>query len=584
AGLKVGEIQSIESANYGLCMSANLSDVLTIEFDVQAGLFTSTALAQLMGHLKQLLLSFAASNQALLSQVVILSDDEAHYLTHTLNDTQCDYPHDQCLHQLFERQVAKTPDNVALVFEGETLSYDGLNQRANQLAHYLRSQGIATQSQVGVCLPRGPDMVVAILAILKAGGAYVPLDTALPINRIQAQVSATQLQYTLANEQTMADLAEVTFSPRPQSTVLSTTPFITIDPSLFEGQLTTNIDPQTIGLSAHDLAYIVFTSGSTGQPKGVMVEHHMMSLRLAGWQQTLNLAELQPNVLQMANIAVDICLGDMLKALCHGGKLVLCRQETLLSGEGLYQLIMREQITFGDFVPALLRILMQYLEQSGHKLTTLAQILVGSESWYGRDLQRLQQVIGAQARCFNVYGQTESIVDVTLCDVTDKKLVGSDVLPLGQALANTALYVLNEQQQLQPLGVEGELYISGLGLARGYVNQPGLSAEKFIDDSLCSVNNHSSDRVRMYKTGDQARRLADGTLLVLGRKDHQIKIRGFRIELGEIESALRNDLAIKDCLVLAREDDAGQKTIVAYLIATDASADKDSLAVDIDVV
>ena len=459
-----------------------------------------------------------------------------------------------CIHEAFELQAVKHPNKIAVVFDKHSLTYSELNQQANALAHHLREQGVGPESQVGIYLDRSQLMVVGILGILKSGAAYVPLDISFPLERVDALLDETKIE-NLVTEKVFFDTIN---SVRHDLHL--------IDIAALAAEVDTrdysNIARKDISLTPKNLAYIVFTSGSTGKPKGVMVEHRSMMVRLNGWDQAFSLYQQPPCVIQMAGITVDICLGDMVKSLLTGGKLVVTSKETLLTPEKLVALMQEEQVSFGDFVPAVLRMMTEYLLSNQETLRALRYILVGSESWYGKDLRDLKKVVSSNARCINIYGQTESIIDVSYADVTEKDIAEDSVIPIGSALDHTSLYILNSESQLQPAGIAGELHIGGEGLARGYLNQPKLTDEKFIANPFTGTG-------KLYKTGDQARWLSDGTLEFLGRVDHQVKIRGFRIELPEIEAELNKHPCVKQALVLVNEATLGDKRLVAYLQKSD---------------
>ena len=350
------------------------------------------------------------------------------------------------------------------------------------MAHSLIESGVKSGEMVGLCVERNPLMVVGVFGILKAGCAYVPLDVALPVDRLQQQMAFTGTQTLVHDAAGLmvigADVANC----------------IAIETCLNEQAQIDN--PVIEGFASNQLAYVVFTSGSTGNPKAVMVEHHQMLVRVGSWQAAFDLANQPPTILQMANIAVDICLGDMLKALLYGGKVVIAQKTDMLDAEALAGLIRLHQVTIGDFVPAVLRLLTAHLKTKGEKLDSLQHVMCGSESWHGRDLHNLQAVKGDGTTLHNVYGQTESIVDVTLCNVTDMELDPQAVVPIGQAMANTRLYVLNPAGLLQPVGVVGELYIGGPGLARGYLQQDELTEQKFVADPFSDQPNAKNVRHR----------------------------------------------------------------------------------------
>ncbi|WP_457934197.1 amino acid adenylation domain-containing protein [Pseudoalteromonas sp. SCSIO 43210] len=545
-----------EFSQFELTLTAlPVTDGFVMEWEFSTDLFQPDTITKMMNGFETLLQNAITSPSYPVNRLPLLSFEQLdqsikQVLGLSNEQLKAPFTDELCIHEAFELQVAKHPDKIAVVFDSLTLTYNELNQQANALAHHLREQGVGPESHVGIYLERSQFMVVGILGILKSGAAYVPLDISFPVERLNALLDETKIN-NLVTEKAFVDTIN---SIRRGLHV--------IDVDALTAKACTracgNIGRKNIGLTPNNLAYIVFTSGSTGKPKGVMVEHRSMMVRLHGWDQVFSLYQQPPCVIQMAGITVDICLGDMVKSLLTGGKLVISSKETLLTPEELVALMQEEQVSFGDFVPAVLRMMTEYLLSKKETLSVLRYILVGSESWYGKDLINLKKVVSRDARCMNIYGQTESIIDVSYADVTEKDIAEDSVIPIGSALAHTSLYILNSESQLQPAGVSGELLIGGEGLARGYLNQPKLTDEKFIANPFTRSG-------RLYKTGDQARWLSDGTLEFLGRVDHQVKIRGFRIELPEIEAELNKHPNVKLALILVKEAALGDKRLVAYL-------------------
>jgi amino acid adenylation domain-containing protein len=455
-----------------------------------------------------------------------------------------------CLHQAFEAVAARQPDAVAVLDGALALRYGELNQKANRVAHGLRQAGVGLGDRVALHLYKSHRISVAMLGVLKAGAAYVPLEPGQPLER---------QQHYLADSMPKAVLSDEVHPPVGLLEAGGPT-WLQIDALARDDGLDEH-NPQVEGLDAQALAYVVYTSGSTGKPKGVMVEHLAMQHRLAGWTQVFGLDRRPPAVLQMAGLGVDICFGDLLKALCNGGRLVVCRPETLLDPAHLLALLEDSQASFGDFVPAVLRELVDEAQRRGARLAHLKHVFVGSEAWTGADLARLQAVLGPQGRCYNVYGQTESVIDVSCHDLTAASVAAQRVVPMGSPLGNTQILVLGAGGELQPVGVAGEIHIGGPGLARGYLNRPELTAERFV------VLPGQAGLV--YRTGDMARWRSDGTLEFLGRGDQQVKIRGFRIELGEVEAALTASAGVREAVALPLQGGAlgdGNARLVAYVV------------------
>ncbi|PHV24674.1 non-ribosomal peptide synthetase, partial [Janthinobacterium sp. BJB426] len=447
------------------------------------------------------------------------------------------------LHHSFEDFVRSQPQSIA-VLDGEiSLSYEDVDRQARLIALALHRNGVGDGDRVGLHLERSWRVPVAILGILKAGASYVPLDVGQPPERLAFYLEDSRPSCILVDG-----------IPGDWVGVVPCLDFAEASVETADSLLLAN---SLEGAEHAGDAYVVYTSGTTGKPKGVVVGHYAMQHRLLGWQRRLGLLEKPPRVMQMAGLSVDICFGDMLKALGTGGELVICPNALLLDPAGLFDLFQRTRASFGDFVPAVLRELVTYASARGLRLDYLQHILVGSESWYGADLSALQTVLAPQARVFNAYGQTESIIDVSLQDVTALQLATDKVVPIGRPLPNTRMLVLDRHVAIQPLDVPGELYIGGPGLASGYLDREELTAERFVH--VAGVDG------LVYRTGDFARFNSDGTMDFLGRADQQIKIRGFRVELQEIEAALQSIEGIRNAVVVLFERSPGDSLLVAHI-------------------
>ncbi len=476
------------------------------------------------------------------------------------NNTDRAYPLDRCLQSFIEEQVMKTPDAPALTYEGKSLSYDELNKRANQLAHFLLSKGVGPEILVGVCAFRSMKMVVALLAIIKAGGAYVPFDPTYPAKRLTFMINDSKVPVILAQK---------TCSSLIDSETTRIILFEDIDDRLENFPATNPL----IETTPDNLAYVIYTSGSTGNPKGVMNTHRGIVNRLL-WMQELYQISSSDTLVQKTPFSFDVSVWEFFWPFMTGARLVVAKPEGHKDANYLLDLIDRENITLIHFVPSMLRLFLDEAEQA--RCASLKHVVLSGEALTG-DLQRSYFSI-LKAPLYNLYGPTEAAVDVSFwkCDPQSH----NDVVPIGRPISNTKLYILDEKGQSVPVGESGELHIGGVQVARGYLNRPELTAEKFIEDRF------SRDPfARLYKTGDLCRFLPDGTIEYLGRIDFQVKIRGNRIELGEIEAAILRDPSVKDCVVIAREDTPGEKRLVAYVVENEGqftlSAMREKLAADL---
>ncbi|OYD91985.1 thioester reductase [Nostoc sp. 'Peltigera membranacea cyanobiont' 210A] len=469
----------------------------------------------------------------------ILKESEKNLLIEW-NHTQTDYPQQACIHQLFEAQVEKTPDAVALIFNNQHLTYRDLNSRANQLAKHLQSLGVGTEILVGICIERSLEMVVALLAILKAGGAYVPLDPGYPQERLAFMLSDTQVSVLLTQKELVAKL--------PTHTAF----VICLDADWNTIALNKKENLST-SVTADNLAYVMYTSGSTGTPKGVSVIHRGV-VRLV---KETNYAQLTPEevILQLAPISFDASTFEIWGCLLNGGRLVIYPPNTP-SLEELGQIIQQYQVTTLWLTAGLFHLI---VDEKIDALKSLRQLLAGGDVLSVPHVQKFLQTV-ENCQLINGYGPTENTT-FTCCHPITAPLQPNVSIPIGRPIANTQVYILDNNLQSVSIGEAGELYIGGDGLARGYLNRPDLTAKKFI--SHLFDNNLA---MRLYKTGDVARYLPDGNIEFLGRIDNQVKIRGFRIELGEIEREIAQHPDVREIVVLARQDEAGEKQLTAYIV------------------
>ncbi|NEP13292.1 MAG: amino acid adenylation domain-containing protein [Symploca sp. SIO2C1] len=506
--------------------------VLLTEYNTD--LFDATTIKRMSGHLSTLLEEIVTNPNQTIAELPLLTESERHQLLVEWNNTQADYPQDKCIHQLFEEQVARTPDAVAVVFEEEKLTYHELNRQANQLAHYLQTLGVGPEVLVGICVERSLEMVVGLLGILKAGGAYVPLDPDYPTERIAYMLEDSSVPVLLTQSRLLEQLSS------------SVGKLVLLD-SDWDIIASFSQENPVKGVKAGNLAYVIYTSGSTGKPKGVLIPHSGL-VNLVSWHPRDFAISSSDRSTQLAGTAFDASVWELWPYLTAGSTIYLVTAETILNPEKLRDWLIFKQITI-SVVPTPLAEKLLALDWTEN--IALRTMLTGGDrlSRFPKDSLPFELI--------NNYGPTENTV------VTTSGLVASteSVLPpIGRPIANTVIYILDKYLQPLPIGVPGELHIGGAGLARGYLNRPELTEQKFIPNPF---SNKAGSR--LYKTGDLARYLPDGNIEFLGRIDNQVKIRGFRIELGEIEAVLVQHVKVREAVVIVREDILGDKRLVAYL-------------------
>ncbi|WP_256875204.1 non-ribosomal peptide synthetase [Nostoc sp. C052] len=495
-------------------------------------LFEAETITRLAQHFQTLLQAIAANPQTRVAELPLFSTAERHQLLAKWNDTQADYPQDKCIHQLFEEQVKRTPDAVALVRENQLLTYHQLNCRANQLAHYLKSLGVGADVLVGICVERSIEMVVGLLGILKAGGAYVPLDPEYPSERLRFMLEDAQIKVLLTQQHLIERLPQ----HQAQLVYLDTQE---LTPGS-EDWVATEVQPS-------NLAYVLYTSGSTGRPKAVAIEHHS-PVALVSWAKGVFTQQQLAGVLASTSICFDLSVFELFVTLSVGGKVILAQNALHLS-----TMSAANQVTLINTVPSAIA----QLIRDGNLPPQLCTVNLAGEALQNQLVQQIYQHSQVES-VFNLYGPSE---DTTYSTFSLVEKGASSTVTIGQPIANTQVYILDEYLQPLPVGVPGELHIGGAGLARGYLNRPDLTQEKFIPHPFSDEAD-----ARLYKTGDLARYLPDGNIEYLGRIDHQVKIRGFRIELGEIEVALNQHNNVQANCVIAREDSPGEKRLVAYIV------------------
>jgi amino acid adenylation domain-containing protein len=479
--------------------------------------------------------------QQRISQLPMLTEVEQQQLLFEWNNTQAEYPLDKCIHQLLEKQVERTPHAVAVVFEGQQLTYNELNCRANQLAHYLQSLGVKPDTLVGICVERSLEMIVGLLGILKASGAYVPLDPDYPIERIIFMLEDAAVKVLLTQQKLINKL------PEHQAQLIC----LDADWELISQF---SQDNPITDVQATNLAYVIYTSGSTGQPKGVMLSHSNLSNHMFWMQETFPLTKTD-RVLQKTPFSFDASVWEFYAPLLVGGQLLIAQPGGHTDSDYLLKTIAQQQVTTVQLVPSLLQML---LEQGGiENCQLLKRVFCGGEILPVALQEKLLSQLNVNL-C-NLYGPTECCIDVTFWNC-QREMYGQRI-PIGRPISNTQIYILDSNLQSLPVGIPGELHIGGAGLARGYLNRPELTQEKFIPNPFSNYPDS-----RLYKTGDLARYLPDGNIEYLGRIDNQVKIRGFRIELGEIETVLKQHSQVQSSVIIDQEDTSGNKRLVAYIV------------------
>jgi len=512
-------------------------------------LFEASTIQRLLGHFQTVLEAVVANPDQPLARLPLLTQPERQQLLVDWNLTASDYELDLGLHQLFEQQVRRSPEAVALVYEDQFLTYAELNGRANQLAAYLCRQGVGPEVVVGICMQRSLEMVVAILAVLKAGAAYLPLEPDYPRHR---------LDYMLKDVAAPVVLTQERFTERFAPDGLRVMALDT------QWELAAADSAQDPGprASADNLAYVIYTSGSTGQPKGVMVSHRAAGNLMRWMQQEFGLSAAD-SLLQKTAYSFDAAVWEFFWPLSNGGRLVLARPAGQQDAQYLIEEIKRQQITVLQVVPSLLQVLVS--EPDLRACASLRRVFCGGEMLAVDLVERYRQQL--RAELYNVYGPTEAAMHVTVYD-SRKLEPHKRSVPIGRPVGNTEIYVLDQGGELVAVGVEAEIYIGGQQLARGYVNQAAGVAEKFIPNGYSQAGGG-----RLYRTGDMGKYSREGNLEIIGRKDEQVKVRGYRIELGEIEAVIGQQPAVKQCVVLAREDQPGDKRLIAYIVPQQMPAD-----------
>lgn len=513
-----------------------------------ADVLDETSISRMLNQFSTFLLGIIANPNQPIANLPLLTEHERHQLLVEFNDTEMDYPQDQCLHELFEAQVEQTPDAVAVIFEDERLTYRELNCRANQLAHYLQKLGVGSKTLVGVYVERSLEMAIGLLGILKAGAAYVPLDPTYPQERLAFMLEDTQASVLLTQQRLVEAL--------PQSKAKT----ICLDAD-WEMIAQESEENPVNRVNSDNLVYVIYTSGSTGKPKGVKISHRALVNHNMGVIRNYGLQS-HDRVLQFASISFDVAAEEIFPTWLSGATLVLRPNEIITSPADFSQFVEEEKLTILNLPTPYWHEWVSVLAHPNTQLPpTLRILIIGSEKASPDQFALWQKLFGNRVELRNAYGLTEATITSTIyAPPISQEPQEIRSVPIGRPIPNTQIYILDAQMTLLPIGVSGELYIGGASLAQGYLNRPDLTAEKFVRNPFVVGPNAT-----LYRTGDLARWLPDGNIELLGRVDHQVKIRGFRVELGEVETTLRQHPLVQESIVMAREDQPGQQRLVAYL-------------------
>lgn len=543
AGIKSSHVQ-VENVTTNFDLTLDIVErngQYLIKFESNADLFEEATITRMMGHLETLLAAIIANPQQKISKLPMLTEDERRQLLVGWTNTATDYPANKCVHELFDDQVRRTPDAIAVAFDDEQLTYAELCRRANRLANYLRTLGVGPDTRVGVHLERSAKLIVVLLGIIKAGGAYLPLDLAYPKER---------MEFMLADAKAAVLLTEKTLLGATPKTNGRT---VCVDDEWAAISSFSDDAPENLN-AADDLIYVIYTSGSTGTPKGVAVPHRAVNRLIFN----TNYVEITPEdrIAQASNASFDAATFEIWGALLHGAQLIGISREVTLSPRSFAEELRRQKISMMFLTTALFN---QIARDVPDAFATMRQLMFGGEAV---DVGLVKQILehGSPERLVHVYGPTESTTFATAY-LIESVPGDATTIPIGRAISNTQTFILDQNLKPVPIGVPGDLYLGGAGLAREYLNRPELTNEEFVANPWQAGE-------RLYKTGDITRYLPDGNIEFVGRKDHQVKIRGFRIELGEIEAALAKHPFVAECVVNVVEGEYGDKRLIAYFVST----------------
>ncbi|MEM9274436.1 MAG: amino acid adenylation domain-containing protein [Cyanobacteria bacterium P01_F01_bin.143] len=547
-------------------------------------LFNSESIELIGNCYSDLLETLIKNIEIKISEINFLPDQEQHKLLKEFNNNTQEYPVTQTINQLFEQQVLKSLHNIAAVHQGAQLTYQQLNKKANQIARLLRKLGVKKGDFVGIFKDRDLNFLLAVLAIHKAGGAYVPIDSNYPVDRITYMLSNSEVKYLFTDDLSLSILEEAIPSCQQLSSVICFGNIISELNSLgdrvkikiaqesdFSSLSPENLEPIN---DAVDPAYLLYTSGSTGLPKGAIVRHDGAINHIYAQFDQLDLND-EFTFLQSAPSSTDISVWQFLAPLLIGGKTVIADLETVAMGEKLFDVIKSEKITVVELVPALFKVLFDYAWQLSiqeRALPNLKWMMLSGETIDVKFLNKWFELY-PKIKIANAYGPTEAADDITQFIVEGPVPENHRVIPIGKPLANLNLYIVDQQMKLLPIGAPGEICVSGIGVGDGYWKNEAKTKLAFVPNPFISKLHIPNNHHRIYKTGDLGRWRTDGNIEFLGRIDHQVKIRGFRIELGEIEACLTQHSNVREAVAIVREDDPGDKRLVAYAVPISKLAD-----------
>lgn len=537
---ELGEVKTFEQTNYDLAIQILPGEEIKILFQYNPAVYDSEIIKRAKGHLARILEQIIENDQIKPAQIKLLEGEEKAQILQFSHPGMVDFPEEKTVLDLFEEQVKKSPHKIAVHSEGSSISYQELDQKANKLGHFLKKRGVEAESLIGLCMEKSIDLMIGMLGILKAGAAYVPLDPSYPSSRIKYLLEDSELNVILGHSHSREVLA-----PCLEGRV-----FISLDiewANISEEES----DPPSREVTPNNLIYIIYTSGSTGQPKGVLIEHKSVSNLISGLSKEYNFDE-DDAVLQVSSVSFDASVEQIFLALTNGASLILVSSSTLLDKQKLGRIIEEQKISHIHATPSYLKTLTENLDPT--RLNSLKRLIAGGEPCPSAFADAWKN----QVSFYNEYGPTETTVTNTIFPYTPEEQISQNILPIGKPVQNNSIYILDPFLNPVPIGILGEIYIGGEGLARGYLRREALTKERFIDNPF-----EKESESRLYKSGDKARWTDDGSIEILGRIDEQVKIRGFRIEPGEIENHLSKYTEVKESVVISKGENE-EKYLIAY--------------------